>query len=180
MRGFKDQQGRTWSISVNLRSVKNVREQCDILLTALFDDGAKLLQELSHDYVKIAEVLWILCEGQAADKKWSKTVDGKSQEKVGVTPDEFGESLGGDSLGEAVEALVRATADFFTSPEQRRVLNKTIDMMMSTGVHAVMMVETMVDEQNPESLAQNFMDSATNGQESPASTQTTEPLANSG
>lgn len=165
MRSFTDTTGRSWNLTVTVLTVKRVREATDVLLTALFDDKCTLLAELSGDLIKLVDVLWVVCEGQAKE--------------AGITPEQFAEGLGGDSLGQAGEALVRATADFFTSPEQRRALHKLLDTMTETARQFTEKTAAMVDELDPSQLAENCLDFVTSGQAKPASTPIPEPLANS-
>ena len=72
------------------------------MLTKLFDDNCEELARIDSDVVLLARVLWSLVQPQVGE----------------MTANEFMEGLGGDALGQAVEALVRAVADFFTNPER--------------------------------------------------------------
>lgn len=163
MRKFTDLKDREWTIDLTVLSVRDVYTATDVLLTGLWADDGKLMAELSTNVLKLVDVLYVLCRKQA--------------ETAGVSEDEFAESLGGDSLGEAGEALVRATADFFTSPEQRAALHLAMDKMKEAGTAATTMATKIVGEADANQLAKSFLDSAMNSLESPASTPTPESSA---
>lgn len=169
MRSFCDTAGREWKLDITVGAVKRVREQTKVLLPSLFDDQFAPLAELSADCVKLVEVLWAAIEPQAVEKS--------------VTPDQFAEAMGGDSLRLATEALVRATADFFTSPEQRTVLHKSLDLILATAgefaIQATTKATEILSNLDPAELASNCLDFAMSGQASPASTPIREPLVSS-
>ncbi len=165
MREFQDTAGRTWTLDVTVGSIKRVREATNVILPALFDDNMKPVAELTKDYEKLVNVLWAMCSKQRPD----------------VDAEQFAESLGGDTLGKATEALVRATADFFTSPEQRAALHKMIDTILETAGKLTNLAGNRVAEilatVDTSQLAASCLDFVTSGQDKPALTQTREPLA---
>lgn len=165
MREFKDNAENTWKLAVSVGSVNRVREATGVLLTALFDDNCKLLGELSGDVVKLVAVLFCLCQKQA--------------EAAGVTAEDFADALYGDALGAAGEALVRVTADFFTSPEQRSAIHAAIDKMEAIGKQVTAEATALVTSLDVSQLAKSYLDSVTNTPASSESTPETLPLANS-
>ena len=167
MRTFTDTAGREWQLNITVGAVKRVREATDVLLPSLFDDDLTPLGEFVADYIKVVDVLWAVCKPQA--------------DAIDINAEQFAESLGNDSLGKATEALVRATIDFFTSPEQRTSLHQTIDKVLATTnqvqILAGAKVTEMLTELDPAQLAQSCLDFATSGQASRELTPTLEPLA---
>lgn len=167
MHQFTDTTGRVWQLKISVGSVKRVREATSLLLPSMFDEGMKLLVLLTTDYEKLVDVLYAVCKPEA--------------DAAGVGPEQFAESLGGDSLQQAMEALVRATADFFTSPEQRTALHKMLDTLMTTDSKFRTIAAEQAAERlrtvDTEQLAQNCLDFVTSGQGSRESIQTREPLA---
>ncbi len=167
MRSFADTQGKEWNVDITVAAVRRVRDATGILLTSLYEDKCKLMQTLSLDVVLLVDVLWGICRPQA--------------ELVGVTAEQFGESMGGNSLATAMEALVRATADFFTSQEQRDAFQKINSVILETSKEttkqASRKVTEAMDHLDPSQLATSYMDSVTNGLASPVSTPTPELLA---
>lgn len=156
MREFTDNNGRTWQISVTVGAVGRVRDATGILIPSLFDDNCRPLAELSADVIQLVNVIFCLCRKQA--------------ESSGVSADDFADALGGDALGAAGEAVVRATADFFTSPEQREAAHKALDKMGEIARQWATKATEMVSELNATQVARNYLDCATN---TPASSEST-------
>lgn len=146
MRTFTDTTGHVWSLSVTVRTVKQVKEATDVLLTELFDDDCALLARLSKDVCTLVDIIWVICQSQA--------------EEAGVSEGEFAERLGGDALGDASEAFARAIADFFTSPEQRRGLHAMLNKIQATGREAAGMAADRIEELDPHQMAEGFINFA--------------------
>lgn len=105
MRTFKDSTGREWTIDVTVGAVKRVRELTQVDLFSIFTQAGSAV---FNDPVKLVDVLYALCRDQA--------------EKMAVSDLQFGESLVGDSIEAAADAMVDAVVDFF--PERRRDLHR--------------------------------------------------------
>jgi hypothetical protein len=105
---FSDREGREWSVSINVSTIKRVREQAETNLLDVLEDGAKLLAALYDDPIRLVEVLYAVCEPQIQQRE--------------LTPEQFGEGFAGDILLEAADALLDGLTDFFQRPEQRRML----------------------------------------------------------
>lgn len=164
-RKFTDTSGRTWNIHITVPLVSQVHRETGVLLTGLFANNLELLGQISTDLEKLVQVLWVVCERQA--------------ELRGVGPEQFAESLGGDAIGDAQEALVRATADFFTSPEQRAAANAMLDKINETASKYTKATESKIQTLDANQLAENCLNFAMSGQASRESTQIKEHLVNS-
>jgi hypothetical protein len=105
---FSDREGREWSVSINVSTIKRVREQAETNLLDVLEDGASLLATLYDDPIRLVEVLYAVCEPQIQQREF--------------TPEQFGEGFAGDILLEAADALLDGLTDFFQRPEQRRML----------------------------------------------------------
>ena len=98
MKAFTDNAGRLWEIELNVRQMKRVRDRLGVDLVNVIsagEDGSvatDTLDRVANDPILLCDILWVLCEGQA------KT--------AGVTDDDFGSSLAGDSISEATRAAV--------------------------------------------------------------------------
>lgn len=101
---FKDTAGRVWVVSVTVADLKRVRQTLGVELGKL--PLGKLVETLS-DPETFVDVLFVLVKGQADEK--------------GITDEQFGRSLGGDSLEAAAKAFWRAWA-FFCPSQTRRLL----------------------------------------------------------
>jgi hypothetical protein len=102
---FRDQTGRAWIVNVTVPDLKRVRESTGEALGKM--DLQKLL-EMVADPERFVDVLFALVGGQRVD----------------VTGEDFGRSLGGDSLESAQTVFLRAWADF--CPSRGRTLLLTL------------------------------------------------------
>lgn len=107
MATFKDSTGRDWVLAIDAWTVKQVRIRTGVELGKLLDDNMRPLVELVSNCERLVDVLWVLCEEQAA--------------RVGVNEVQFARGLGGDGLEQAVRAFEEAFALFCPS-RQREIL----------------------------------------------------------
>lgn len=105
---FKDTQGRTWEVKVNIASVKRVREHLDADIL----NFESAIQRILSDPVFLVDVLYVVCKPQA--------------DSLGVSDVSFGEAFGGDVLACAKKALIEGIRDFFPTPEEREALEVAI------------------------------------------------------
>ena len=119
MRQFTDTKERVWDVELNVRQKKRVRDVLGIDLVNVIQagkDGAvatDTLDRVANDPILLVDILWVLCEGQA--------------KAAGVTDDDFGSSLAGDSISDATRAFLDELVDFF--PGARRLfLKKAVDL----------------------------------------------------
>lgn len=110
MKSFKDSNGRAWNIAITTDAIKRVRSLCGLDLLAIVEDGCKVLARLSEDLVTLVDVLYVVCRPEA--------------DAAGITDEQFGRALSGDSIQEGFDALTEAIADFFPAP--RRTLLKSL------------------------------------------------------
>lgn len=104
MHAWKDTEGRTWSVTVSIDTIKRVKALLKIdLLEAATGD---LLARLADDPVLLADVVYAVCQPEA--------------ETRGIDDTAFGQALGGDAIDDAADALLGALVDFF--PKRRRAL----------------------------------------------------------
>lgn len=148
MQRFTDSAGREWRISINGRTLKEVRDVTGIMLTTLVEEHCQLLAELYRDPILLADILWVLIEEQAG--------------KQGVSVRDFAEAFEGDCVGTARMALIEATIDFFDDPGTREgtreVLRKT--MLIAEKLRTGAMEK--VSDLDCDSAAKSILDSYTN------------------
>lgn len=132
MRQFTDTKERVWDVELNVRQMKRVRDVLGIDLVNVIQagkDGAvatDTLDRVANDPILLVDILWVLCEGQA------KT--------AGVTDDDFGSSLAGDSISDATRAFLDELVDFF--PGARRLfLKKAVDLARKFETENAQMLE---------------------------------------
>ena len=116
MKTFTDNKGRIWTLEVTVATVKRVRALCRVDLNSIVEldknnkPSAELLERLSSDPVLLVDVLYAVCKPQA--------------DKLGVTDEDFGEAMAGDSIEYATSALLEEVINFF--PESKRMVMQRI------------------------------------------------------
>ena len=133
---FKDMEGREWMVNLNVTVLKRIRSDLDF--DPLDIDGGKALEKMMFDPVLLCNVLFLVCEKQAIDK--------------GVTDEQFGESLGGDSIDDATKAYCEALADFTRNPRQRKILRKALSLYEMAKGKVLDRAETRLDEMDEAKL----------------------------
>ena len=136
MRQFRDTKGRTWKVELNVRQMKRVRDALGVDLVNVIEarrDGtvaADTLERVANDPVLLADILWVLCEGEAKPAPLPGHPPDGGQPAAGgygVTEEEFGASLAGDVISDATRAFLDELVDFF--PGARRLfLRKAVDL----------------------------------------------------
>lgn len=130
MEEFKDNTGRLWRLSINVRRIKEIRDELKIdLLDFKIDENDKesipeLFEQLS-DAVALVDTLWILCRVQAKERE--------------VTDEQFGALLTGDAIEEASDKFLEELANFFPKSRGDHLrtmfgMVKQIEVKMLEGV----------------------------------------------
>ena len=122
MRTFKDNAGRSWSVSVNVDTARRLRSMANVDLMELVEaperedasggrtdsDGLPLraapvrkplLERLIRDPILLCDVLYVVCKEEA--------------DKLNVSDADFGRALYGTAIAAARSALLEEIADFF-------------------------------------------------------------------
>ena len=110
MKSFTDNTGRTWTLVVNVATIKRVRALCGVDLNSIVEveDGkpsAKLLERLSGDPVLLVDVLYAVCRPECEQK--------------GVSDEDFGAAMAGDAVEHATDALLDEIVDFFPAAKRK-------------------------------------------------------------
>ena len=114
MKTFTDNAGRTWTVALNVTTLKRVKSLCGVDLLDAVNDGGKLLERLTGDPVLLCDVIFSLCKEQA---------DAKS-----ITDVDFGCAMAGDPIEAATTALLEELVDFFPRGK-REVLRRALQKM---------------------------------------------------
>ena len=124
MRTFKDNAGRTWSVSLNVLQMKRIRARLGIDLVnviALEPDGkvkVDLVDRIATDPCLLVDILWVCVEDEA--------------KAAGVSDEDFGRSLAGDSIECATAAFLDELVDFFPGAK-RLFLKKAVELSRKFG-----------------------------------------------
>ena len=116
MRQFKDNAGRTWTIAVNVDSIKRVKA------LVKDDDGdpvnllaaveGRLLEKLVESPILLCDVVYALCKPDADAFLPNK-----------VSDEDFGRAMAGEAIDGATAALLEDLSDFF--PASKRPMLQT-------------------------------------------------------
>lgn len=112
MHTFTDHAGRTWTVAIHVAAVKRCRALASVDLYGLVDDKFEGLSKLLSDPCGLVDVLYVLCKDEA--------------DKLGVSDEDFGRGLGGDSLERATAAFLEELTDFFPDPRVRAGMRRVM------------------------------------------------------
>ena len=124
MKAFTDEKGRSWEIELNIRQMKRVRDILGVDLVNVIQtnkDGSiatDTIDRVANDPILLCDILWVLCEQQA--------------KLAGVTDEDFGSSLAGDSIETATRAFLDELVDFFPGA-RRLILKKAVGLAGERG-----------------------------------------------
>ena len=152
---------------MNVAQMKRVRSSLGVDLVnviAVNGDGTlktTLIDDIVNDPCLLVDILWVVCEKQA-----------KAQ---GVTDEDFGASLAGDSIEDATRAFLDELVDFF--PGARRLfLKKAVDLARKfAGKMAETLKEALESPELEAMVLKAESQPATASQESAESTPTLSP-----
>ena len=159
MRTFKDNAGRTWCVALNVHQMKRIRAKAGIDLVnviALDPKGnldAGLVERIAADPCLLVDILWVCVEDEA--------------KAAGVTDEDFGRSLAGDSIEAATAALLDELVDFFPGTK-RLFLRKAVGLSRKfAGEMAEALEKALEDPELERRVAESMSSSAS----SPASSE---------
>ncbi|MGL6193551.1 MAG: hypothetical protein ACRC2T_01870 [Thermoguttaceae bacterium] len=142
MKTFKDNKGRQYEVNINIAQIKRVK---GVLEADLLDLDATFLR-LIADPIFLVDVLYVLCKSQA--------------DSFGVSDEDFGEAMAGDTIGLAKIALVEELRNFFPSREEREAagmaIQKGIELRNAMRKMGLKMLETA----NTDEIVQTLVNQA--------------------
>lgn len=107
---FVDLRQRQWVLELTVGLAQEIRR--DESIDLLNAHNGEALTKLASDDERLVRVLWMVIDSRATE--------------LGVTPEEFARSLGGETLGDAMTALEEAIV-LFTPPAKRLAIRKLVD-----------------------------------------------------
>lgn len=103
MRTFTDNTGRTWTVAINVATVKRVRELKQVNLMEAVTGG--LINKLEDDICLFVDVLYCVCKPEA--------------DANNISDEQFGSALAGDALEKATDAFLDELIDFFPGAKRK-------------------------------------------------------------
>lgn len=140
---WTDANGREWSTSINVTTVKRVQELTGTLLTDAADTD--LIERLYGDVVMLANVLWAVCKPVAAER--------------GLSSDQFGELLAGDVIDSACESLMGDLVLFFPRGRREMVL-KIWTAARRLETERIKLVESKLTTEQMEAMIRRTIETA--------------------
>jgi len=162
MKTFRDNDGRSWDLSLNIHAVKQVR---DVLGVDLLDPSGpgpgeeSLLHKLIADPVLLVDVLYVVCKDQA--------------EKAGVTDEQFGRAMAGDVIDAATKAFLEELADFTPSPRDRARARRVIDATWTMIDKAQDLLDAKAEAELPAAIEEVLKTLGASSTNSPGSSEST-------
>lgn len=149
MKTFVDSMSRTWTVAVNVATIKRIKSLLDInLMEAVTGD---LIETLKSDPCLLVDVLYCVCKNEADAK--------------GVTDESFGEAMAGDVIEFATDAFLSELIDFFPTAK-RQLLKKAFQKVTEAETKALAMGEKYLDglkmDQKIEEKLNNIFNSSMN------------------
>lgn len=111
---FTDSNGRDWCVRITPLVMRDVRDFCDINLGTILRDDMRGLIELLDSPPDLCSVLYAICRKQCLERD--------------ISLDEFLDSIVGESLGSAAEALLGGLQEVFP-PRQAMPLMVTTKLL---------------------------------------------------
>jgi hypothetical protein len=109
MRTFKDNAGRTWTVSVDVAAVKRARSLAGVDML----DLTGTMSRIEKDPVLVCDTLWAIVKPQA--------------DHTGIDEESFFSSLAGDCIEAAARALLAELVDFSPNHRERAALRVVLD-----------------------------------------------------
>ncbi|MEZ6097171.1 MAG: hypothetical protein R3C03_23605 [Pirellulaceae bacterium] len=129
MKTFNDSSGNTWSIAVNVGTIKRLRSALDVNLLDAVE--GKLIERLVSDPVLLCDVIFVLCQPEAMAR--------------GISDEEFGLAMAGDAIDSATTALLEELVAFFPSGK-RQVLTKALAKLKAFEAKAIEVANKRLDD----------------------------------
>jgi len=170
MRTFRDTEGRDWQVTVNVRTVKEVRSALGVDLAdavTVAKDGtvrADLVERIAGDPCLLADILWVICREDAKGR--------------GVSDVGFGRALAGDVIERATEALLDELVDFFPGAK-RLFLRKAVEVARRYAGESAKALETALASPEFDARLKDALNSATSSPASSGPTPVPSPSASS-
>jgi translation elongation factor EF-G len=148
-RSFKDSEGRLWVVRVTVAVTNRVRtaEGLDFDLMNLADQ--KHLERIITDPGLFVSVLYEVLRPKVEERE--------------ITPEAFAEIFYGDVLSDALDALMKAVADFFPSARQRENLLKIWDAAKRASESAQEMLGKRIELETSDEKIQQMCEKALGG-----------------
>ncbi|MBL9030127.1 MAG: hypothetical protein JNM80_00290 [Phycisphaerae bacterium] len=146
MRTFKDNAGRTWTVDINVATLKRVRGLTGVDLMQVIE--GTLIEKLIRDPVLLCDVVYAVCKPEADSATPS------------VSDEEFGKAMAGDAIEAATTAVLEELVGFCPSPRDRANLGRVLQATKKVMERARDLVEKKLDSGELDRLADRLLETA--------------------
>ncbi|MBE7466816.1 MAG: hypothetical protein HS116_25375 [Planctomycetes bacterium] len=153
MRTFKDNAGRTWTVSVDVDAIRRVRTALQVNLASA--ELAQVLERLLSDPVLLCDVLFVVCKPEA--------------DKLGVSDVDFGRAMAGDAIEAGTLALLEELANFTPNPRDRARVKRLLQAMQQLAERTRDAAETRLEREIEKALSATTATSGPSSGSSPGS-----------
>ena len=115
MKTFKDTEGRSWAVRIDVDAIRRVRTALKVNLVG--NDLGQVLEQVLGDPVLLCDVLYCLLKPEA--------------DKLGVSDVDFGRALAGDVLEQAAIAFLEELADFTPNARDRARVQRAVKALLA-------------------------------------------------
>lgn len=146
MRTFKDNAGRTWTVDINVATLKRVRGLTGVDLMQVIE--GTLIEKLIRDPVLLCDVVYAICKPEA------------DAATPPVSDEEFGKAMAGDAIEAATTAVLEELVGFCPSPRDRANLGRVLQATKKVMERARDLVEKKLDSGELDRLADRLLETA--------------------
>jgi len=127
MKTFKDREGMSWDVDLNVAAVKRVRDLAGVDLLSAAQEG---FERLFNDPIAMVDAIYAICKPQAEERK--------------ISDEEFGRRMAGDSIDDAYTAFLEEFPNFFQNPLRRKLMRQTVEKVQAVERRALKMSEKIL------------------------------------
>ena len=147
MRQFKDNADRTWTVDINVATLKRVRGLTGVDLMQVIE--GTLIEKFIRDPVLLCDVVYAVCKPEADAAK--------------VSDEEFGKAMAGDAIEAATGAVLDELISFCPSPRDRANLGRVLQATRKVMDRARDLVEKKLDSGELDRLADRLLSEGSGG-----------------
>ena len=129
MRTFTDNAGRSWTLAINVDTIRRVRSLVDVDLLQAVE--GKLIERLAADPILLCDVIYVICKPEADQRS--------------ISDEEFGRGMAGDAIELATTSLLEELVDFFPK-SRRQLLSKALAKFRHLESKAIELVDQQLDD----------------------------------
>jgi len=159
MKQFTDNEGRSWTVEVNVAALKRAKDLAGVDLMDVLDGD--LIERFIRDPVLLCDALYAVCKFEADER--------------GVSDEEFGRAMAGDAIEHATQALLDEIVSFCPSPRDRAALGRVLTATRTAMDKARDLVEARLDNGELQKAIDEALAEAEREAERPGASSTTAP-----